>query len=460
MNEHSETVTGRGPSPLERFLKIFGEVRAGEGITMVLMFFNILFLLGAFYILKTVREPLILLEGGAELKSYASAFQAVFLIAYVPLYGWVASRLPRQMLLRVVILFFVACIVAFVFAITAEVPHVGFAFFIWLGIFSVSLIAQFWSYANDIYTEEQGKRLFAVIAVGATTGAPIGAAIASRLFKAGVETTVMLQIAGGLLVVHLLLYRFIGMRVRGRDQNKVKKVPPLSKGNGFAMVMKSRYLLLIAALLVVLNIVNTTGEYILGSSVVEHAKAHAGEGDGTVEEYIGSFYGTFFFWVNIVTILIQALLVSRIVKYLGMAGALFILPVISLGAYSMVAFGAGFVLFRALKGAENSTDYSLMNTTKQMLWLPTSIGEKYKAKQAIDTFFVRAGDVISAGLVFAGTTWLGLSLAGFGVANVLFVVLWFGLAFLLWRENKAATAKYQEAKAAGDGPPGDAEAAE
>ena len=89
------------------------------------------------------------------------------------------------------------------------------------------------------------------------------------------------------------------------------------------------------------------------------------------------------------------------------------------------------------------------------LWLPTSIDEKYKAKQAIDTFFVRAGDVISAGLVFAGTTWLGLSLAGFGVANVLFVLLWLGLAALLWRENKAATARYQEAKAADDSPSGD-----
>ncbi|MEM7146901.1 MAG: Npt1/Npt2 family nucleotide transporter [Verrucomicrobiota bacterium] len=455
MSDEKQEAPRKGRSPLESFLEVFGEVRAGEGITLVLMFFNILCLLGAFYILKTVREPLILMEGGAELKSYASAFQAVFLIAYVPLYGWVASRLPRQKLLRVVILFFVACIVLFVFGITAEVPHIGFAFFIWLGIFSVSLIAQFWSYANDIYTEEQGKRLFAIIAVGATAGAPIGAFVAGHLFDAGIPPTVMLKIAGLLLIVHLVLYRIIGKRVRERDKSKEKKVEPLKKGNGFAMVLKSRYLLLIAALLVVLNIVNTTGEFILSSTVVELADEKVGaEGDEAVGEFIGAFYGTFFFWVNIATILIQALLVSRIVKYMGMAGALFILPVISLGAYSLVALGAGFVFFRALKTAENSTDYSLMNTTKQLLWLPTSREEKYNAKQAIDTFFVRAGDVISAGIVFVGTTWLSLSLAGFGVANVLFVLLWLGLAWLLLRENKAVTARYKAAQAgAGDGSP-------
>ncbi|MEM8953379.1 MAG: Npt1/Npt2 family nucleotide transporter [Verrucomicrobiota bacterium] len=449
MNADAQTGSVRGPSPLERFLKVFGEVREGEGITLLLMFFNILCLLGAFYILKTVREPLILMEGGAELKSYASAFQAVFLVGYVPLYGWVASRLPRQKFLRVVILFFVACIVLFVLGISANVPHIGFAFFIWLGIFSVSLIAQFWSYANDIYTEEQGKRLFAIIAVGATAGAPIGAFVAGHLFDAGIKPTFMLWIAGVLLIIHLVLYRIIGKRVRERDKNKGKKTKPLKKANGFAMVMKSRYLMLIAALLVVLNIVNTTGEYILSSTVLEIANEEVGvNGEEAVGEYIGGFYGTFFFWVNIATILIQALLVSRIVKYMGMAGALFILPIISLGAYSLVALGAGFVFFRALKTAENSTDYSLMNTTKQLLWLPTSVEEKYNAKQAIDTFFVRAGDVISAGIVFVGTTWLSLSLAGFGLANVVFVLIWLGLAFLLLRENKGVTGRYKEAKAA------------
>jgi AAA family ATP:ADP antiporter len=443
MTEKTDTLP-ENSSALERGLRLFGDVRAGEGVTTLLMFLNIYFLLGAFYILKTVREPLILIEGGAELKSYAAAFQALLLIAYVPLYGWIASRLKRQKLLLVVILFFVFCIQAFVLALMAGVPHIGFIFFIWLGIFSVSLIAQFWSYANDIYTQEEGKRLFAIIAVGATSGAPIGAATAGWLYSSGVNSAVMLQIAAALLLVHLALYYIIGKRVSGVSKKSGGETP-LSKKGGFSLVFGNRYLILIAALLVLLNIVNTTGEYILGRSVLEHAQGlAAAAADFDIEKHIGSFYGTFFFWVNIATILIQALLVSRIVKYLGMTGALFILPVIALGAYSLVALGASFAIFRIAKMAENSTDYSLMNTTKQMLWLPTSTDEKYKAKQAIDTFFVRTGDVISAGIVFVGTTWFALGLSGFGMANVFFVFIWLGLATLLLRENRAASATNQE----------------
>jgi AAA family ATP:ADP antiporter len=260
------------------------------------------------------------------------------------------------------------------------------------------------------------------------------------MYSSGVSSFVMMQLAAVLLIVHLFLFGVIHRRTTPAGGVTVEK-EPLERTGGFTLVFRSRYLMLIAGLLVVLNIVNTTGEYVLGRSVVEHASALAAKQAGfSKEAFIGSFYGAFFFWVNIATICIQAFLVSRIVKYLGMAGVIFALPVVALGTYSLVAAGAGFAVLRAAKLAENSTDYSVMNTAKQMLWLPATREEKYKAKQAIDTFFVRAGDVLSAALVFAGTNWLALNVAGFGKANVLFVVLWLALAVLLLREYRALTA--------------------
>ena len=426
-------VTAR-PSILDSLLRPFGDVRAGEGRNVALLFFNIFLLLVSYYVLKTVREPLILNSGGAELKSYAAAGQAALLVFYVPAYSWLANRLPVGRLVVVVLLFFLACIQLFFFAGLAGTPYIGLAFYIWVGIFSLTVIAQFWSFANDIYSKTEGDRLFPIIAIGATAGAPLGAFLASRLFSAGVSVWTMMQIASVLLAAHLLLYS----TVSGHSGQKENKSAPKG-GGGFKLVMESKYLRLIALLLVLLNIVNTTGEYILSSLVTQDAAAHVAEAQR--DAFIGTFYGNYFFYVNILSIVLQSLIVSRIVKLTGMTGVLLALPVAALGAYGLVASTAGLALVRWVKTAENAADYSFMNTAKQMLWLPTSRDEKYKGKQAIDTFFVRFGDMLSAGVVFVGTTYLALRPQGFAMANVFFVVLAFGVAFLVLRENRRLSAE-------------------
>jgi len=425
------------PGSVDRLLGIFGDVRAGEGATVLLMSFNVFLLLVGYYVLKTVREPLILMAGGAQLKSYAAAAQAVTLIVYVPLYGWVASRLPRQQFLMVVILFFVACIQLFYFGNQLRVPHLGFIFFVWVGIFSLTTIAQFWSYANEIYRREDGDRLFPLIAVGSAAGAPLGAALAEHLFGLQLNPFLMMEIAAGILLLHLALYRVVGKRIAA---GAAPAHEPMKSGNGFALVLKSRYLRFIALFLVLLNIVNTIGEYILGQAVVTSGNAQlAANSAFNKEAFIGSFYGNYFFWTNIVTIVLQAFVVSRIVKKVGMRGVLLALPIVALGAYSLAAVGASLSILLYVKIAENSTDYSVMNTGKQMLWLPTNREEKYKAKQAIDTFFVRAGDMLAAGVVFVGTQLLSFSVTSFACANIAFVLIGIGVAILLLREYRRIT---------------------
>jgi AAA family ATP:ADP antiporter len=149
-----------------------------------------------------------------------------------------------------------------------------------------------------------------------------------------------------------------------------------------------------------------------------------------------AFYGDFFSVVNVLTILIQALLVSRLVKYFGLRGVLFTLPLISLIAYGSVALGAAFVVLRWAKTAENSTDYSVMNTGRALLWLPTTRDEKYKAKQAIDTFVVRVGDLLSTALVYLGTETMALSRGGFAYANVVLIAAWLAITALVVREYR------------------------
>ena len=200
--------------------------------------------------------------------------------------------------------------------------------------------------------------------------------------------------------------------------------------------------MLIAIMILLTNWVNTTGEYILGNVVSSAAQsAVSGISDPEAAKaaekvFIGEFYGDFFFYVNLCGLLLQLFVVSRIVKYLGIRVAIMALPMIALGGYFLIAFTPLLALIKVAKTAENSTDYSLNNTARQMLFLPTTREQKYKAKVAIDSFFVRAGDVLSAGLIYAGLHWLSFTITQFAIANLVLVVMWLALAFLVGRDNQ------------------------
>jgi AAA family ATP:ADP antiporter len=428
--------------PVDRLLRVFSDVRPGEGGTALLMTFNLFLLMVGYYVMKTVREPLILVGGGAEMKSYAAAAQALVLMGFVPLYSWFSSRVDRMRLITGVLVFFIACIEIFYAGALAEVPFLGFVFYVWVGIFSLASIAQFWSYGNDLYDRPTGERLFPIVQVGATAGSPLGALIAEGMFNAGVRPYTMFHITAALLVVHLVLYRVIERREAGRRvSQQAKAQEPLTGPGGFTLLLRSPYLRLVAVLLLVLNIVNTTGEYLVGRSLLDAIEGAGATSEAAKESIVGAFYGGYNFWVAVAAVALQAFVVSRLVKYLGIGGVVLALPLVALGTYGVAAAGVGLMALRWAKTAENATDYSVMNTGRQMLWLPTSRDEKYKAKQAADTFVVRSGDMLSAGLVFAGTTWLGLGVRGFASVNLAIIVVWLATAVLLVRRYRSLAAR-------------------
>lgn len=423
--------------PLDRVLSIFSRVRPGEGVAVVVLLLDLFLILTAYYLLKVVREPLILMGGGAEVKSYAAAGQAALLVMLVPVYGWIASRVTRMTLIDAVMAVFAASFAAFSALLDAGVA-IGVPFFLWLGIFNMFVIAQFWSLANELFSPAQGKRLFPLIAFGGTLGAIVGAKLA-ELTIGSLGIAAIMMVAAGVLVACIVLTSVGASIARraphgededGKDADAQEQ--PLGKRGGFAMVFSQRYLGAIAALIVLYNVVNTLGEYILGSVVTEQAKAAAGGNEELASQMIGEFYGNFFTWVNVVAAIAQALLVSRIVKYLGVRVALVLVPLIAMGSYGLLAAAPVLAWIRVAKIAENSLDYSLHNTVRQMLWLPTTPEAKYKAKSAIDTFFVRVGDLLAAGLVAGGTA-LALTTRGFALVNLAIVLGWVALALLVGR---------------------------
>jgi AAA family ATP:ADP antiporter len=192
----------------------------------------------------------------------------------------------------------------------------------------------------------------------------------------------------------------------------------------------------VAILTVLLNVVNTSGEFLLSKLVVQQSFHLYGAGaDIARKAFVGEFYAHFFGWVNLIGLLLQMLFVSRLFRYIGVRGSLFILPSIALTGYSLILFYPILGAVRLMKILENSTDYSVQNTARQALFLPTSREAKYKAKAAVDTFFMRIGDVLLAGIVFVGTK-LALSLSGFATISVVLTLVWIGVTIAIYREHK------------------------
>jgi len=439
-------------SPLDRALSIVTDVRAGEGLTALLLTANLFTFFALYYLLRPVRQALILSEATAVAASYSAAAQALILAGVVPLYGVIASRVNRMTLITWVICFFAANLGIF-YLLGSAGARLGVPFYIWLGIFNLMIPAQLWAFANDIYVSERGKRLFPLIGIGASLGAWIGAEIASSIFDLFGQPYPLMLIAGMSLFICLGLTVWANRReeqASSLEPTAAHAEKPLGPEGGFQLVLAQRYLLYIALFIVMLNIVSTIGDFLLADLVERRADALVADGtiaaDG-VGAWIGGFYGDFYANVNLAGFLIQTFLVSRIMKYLGVRGALFVVPLVALGTYGGMLFFPVFTLIRWVKVLENGTNYSLLNTVRHALFLPTSREAKYKAKQAIDAFFWRAGDLLQAVVVFIGTR-IGMETSQYAALNLVFVVIWLGLAVGIAREHRRITGHDIEERAA------------
>jgi ATP:ADP antiporter, AAA family len=436
---------GSNPQPtsarknvLERILSIITDVRAGEGFGAILLTVNLTVLLGGYYLLKTVRESLILAQGGAEVKAYSSAAQAILLFAVVPIYGWIATKINRNQLLRWTSVFFASNLLLFAY-LGSKGVHEAIPYFIWVGIFNVFTVAQLWGFATDLYTEAQGKRLFPMLGVGASLGAVGGAWIAGKLIKP-VGPYYMMLIAATALCLCAALSRWASHVISAREgeREQKKNIETLGKEGGFQLLISDPYLRLIAILTILLNIVSLSGDFILGKLVVNHANEVVGSGKQLLAArgaFIGAYYANYYAWTNLVSFVIQAFLVSRIFKYIGIGGSLFILPVLSIATFTSILVLPIMSVVRDLKVAENGTNYSLQNTVRNALLLPTSREAKYKAKAAIETFCVRLGDVTQAGIIFVATR-LHASLKWYSAITLAVTLLWTIVAVVLYPQYR------------------------
>jgi AAA family ATP:ADP antiporter len=277
-----------------------------------------------------------------------------------------------------------------------------------------------------------------LLGVGASVGAVLGAWAAGKLIKPMGPYQIML-LAAFLLCLCALLTRLAGYVIVKREgaEAKEKDHETLSAIGGFQLLFRDRYLMLIAILTVLLNIVSLSGDFLL-NMVVDHTNALFGAGAAVLKArktFIGEFFANYYSWTNVVSFVIQAFLVSRIFKLIGVRRSLFVLPLISLATFGSILIAPVLAVVRVFKIAENSTNYSLQNTVRHALLLPTSREAKYKAKAAIETFCVRLGDVLQAGVIFIGTQ-LHFTVRAFSTTALVMTMAWLVVAVQLYKKHK------------------------
>lgn len=405
-----------------RFLAPITRVHRAELITALLLTLDVFLVLTSYACIKPVREALILvLPRGPQDKIYLGAVIGLTTAVAVPLYGRVATRPPRNRLIIGVTFFFASHLAAFYVwgRALGPSPALAVAFYVWISVFNMMIVAQFWGFANDVYTEEAGKRIFPLIGVGASLGAVFGSWLARGLLD-HLGTFGMLLISGALLVVSTPLVQAVHRR-EARVSRRAAQ-PVAERGEAFRMVASDRYLTLIAAFAVLFTLIKTDGEFVL-AKLIRQAAEDNGHGGAAMSGYIGHLYARYNFYVDVGSLVLELFVVSRVVRRFGVGAAFLALPFVALAGNIALALLPTLLVAFPARIAENATDYSMNNTALNMLWLPTSRRAKYIAKEAVDTFFVRLGDVSSALLVLVSITLLALPLRSFVAINLVFVAL-------------------------------------
>jgi AAA family ATP:ADP antiporter len=423
------------------------------------MFANVFLVLCAYYFVKPLRDGWIAISDVSglskmEVRAYSSFGQSLLLVPVVAWYARLATRLPRAELIARASFFCITNMAIF-WALQPgvffdQLPVSGIVFYLWVGMFGVFVVAQFWAFAADVYEDGPGRRILPMIAIGATAGAAGGAWIAEHLVESGIVPTKHLLLAATLpLGASILLTRIVDARQGGSPAGAAAAPDPLEGApatpSAIDLVLRNRFLVAVAGVTLLLNWVNTNGENLL-FRVVQDALSRSADlrgleaGSRAALEYTRDgttlFYGDFYFWVNLCALVLQAFVASRLLKYGGFGAILLMLPVIALVSYTAMWLVPVLAVVKPMKIAENATDYSINNTARNVLWLPVPAALTYQGKPTIDTLVTRLGDGLAAATALVGVQLLQLPTDSYFMFNMLLVLLWLALAVDVIRRHR------------------------
>jgi AAA family ATP:ADP antiporter len=432
-------------SAFERLLRRVVDVRAGETRAMMTSFVFFFFLLSSYFVLRPIRDEVAASSGVTKLPWLFAGTLTVTLI-FNPFFSALVVRFPVRKVIPISYQFFVANLLVFYgvlrFMSRAEGSTVdiwtGRAFFVWITVFALFNTSIFWCLMADSFRSEQAKRMFGFIGVGGTFGSIIGSAVTASLAPR-IGTLNLLLVSVALLELAVFTVVRFPLQPAGGAADAV----PLARGSirgvardqdviggsvwaGFTHVVRSPYLLGICVFMVLFTI-GSTFLYFEQSDIVGHLYASKAARTAVLARLELA--------AQVLTVVTQIFFTGRIIRWLGLAATLALLPALSIVGFGALGAMPGITALAVLTVMRRAGNFALTNPAMEVLFTVVKREDKYKAKNIIETFVYRGGDQIGA-WTYAGLIAIGFGLTAISYAAIPLSLVW--LALGLWLGHKQA----------------------
>jgi AAA family ATP:ADP antiporter len=437
-----------GHAVFRRWLGRVVAVRPGEGRALAWSFAYFFCLLCAYYVLRPLRDEMGI-AGGVRNLQWLFTATFVVMLAAVPVFGALVARLPRRRFIPLVYHFFVANIAIFWLLLTFDVAKVEVArvFFVWISVFNLFAVSVFWSFMADLFSSEQGKRLFGFIAAGGSAGALAGPALTMGLALPLGPVNLLFVAVVMLELAVLCACRLESAAAQIGSAPEAAEAAPAGVAAtaarsgakvlgggwlaGIALVLRSPYLGGIALWVSLLSLAGTF-LYFQQANIVA-----AASDDPAVRTRI---FAGIDLAIGILTVLVQCFATGRLIARFGVGPAAALLPLVFGFGFLLLALTPALWVVVAFQAIQRTANFAISNPAREVLFTVVEREEKYKAKNVIDIVVFRGADALS-GWLFAALRGAGLELAAISLATVPLAGAWLALALALGRgqERRART---------------------
>jgi AAA family ATP:ADP antiporter len=423
-----------------RIVRTATKIEPNEMTATLLSFLFVFVLMTAYFILRPVRDALSS-DWTDEQLSWLWTSTFIFSLIAVSIYGAVISRVRFRIIVPSVYTFFAATFVGFYVAgsTLGDNDLVNRAFYVWLSVFSLYHLSVFWTFMSGLYNRDQAKRLFSIIAMGASTGAIVGPSIPT-FFADNIGTLNLLLIAAFLLMIPIpIIWKL--ERLRGGQLGNEDTATDLSGDrrltknpfSGFTNFVSNPYLLAIGLFILLYVVMNTF--------IYFELRKMMGDFDREVRTQI---WGGIDLAVNSLALVTALFATGRLATRVGMSATLALIPVLMVGGWLVVALSPVLAVLVGLQITRRAGNYAITRPGREMLFTAVDADTRFKAKPVIDIVVYRGGDVLTAWAYTALTATLGLGLAGIAAIAAIVAAIWAAAGLFLGRAYERSSEQLQD----------------